>query len=515
VRFKQFLENPANWVTIAFLAVSAMAAVLFASLFSRVAELGFVSDDYLLLVEDANLPWYASSDHLYRVFRNGLCRLLPRFLGMQPQPYHVVGAIAFLACLVLLALFLRQEGAGVIGTTAGLVLVAFCPRNDPQMFGFVWLQESGAAAGILAGLILWRIFRQSGSRSAWLLALASFAVGIGFKETAVVFPALVLAMDLFHARVDWKRVKDRQFWMPYLGVAFVAVAYMALVLSQSGGRLRTPDPRGVYETHDLPAAALALVRDIFNLALLFKPGFGLRDMRAEQYALAALVGGILLLMVWRSGTLDRWLVSGVWVLATFFPPSMFARQNNVHQYFFLPIIGLAFGLSATVSVLSRRQLRLGVGLAAAMLVYATAGTRVLEYERNLWVAGGRTTQEFVRQVVTLSPPTETNSLILVNSPASFENIVPVLASGLRGALFNAGYHRNLRGMYMPEADDKLLLETLNACPSEPTAAPGRILVRMQGKVIDRTGYCAQALINADLKQHPWRWLQIYSATPAP
>src|SRR5262245_54352457 len=101
-----------------------IALLLFVRLIAPVPHLRFVSDDYLLLVEDANLPWYDSNDHLYRVLRNGVCRIMPKLFGMQPEPHHLLGLAAYTGCLGLLSLFLYFEGAGMVGIAGAVTLVA-------------------------------------------------------------------------------------------------------------------------------------------------------------------------------------------------------------------------------------------------------------------------------------------------------------------------------------------------------------------------------------------------------
>jgi hypothetical protein len=509
-------ESHVRSVKPVFVTSGVIALLLLARLLAPVPQLGFVSDDYLLLAEDAHLPWYDSSDHLYRFLRNGMCRVMPRLFGMQPRPYHLLELAAYLCCLVLLGVFLWKQGARVIGIIGGVTLVALYPRNHPELFGFVWVQETGAAIGILAGLILWSSFREKGSRVAYLLALLSFMLGIGFKETAIVFPVLVVAVDLFHSRLDPNTVRRREFWLPYAGVALVATLFVGYVLSQRQGRVITPDPQGVYQAHSIVGAVLGMAREVMNLILPFASAFGLRDLKLIDYAGAVLILLALLLTGWWSRTLSSWMVSLVWVLATVFPPSMFARSNNADQYLFLPIIGVALAVSATLDFVAARKAWLGISVAAALVLYSVLGSWQLTEEREEWATAGRIVQEFLRQVRSLSPPGQADALVLVNSPHS-NGRAPVLGSGLRGALIVAGYRRDLPGRYMPSPSfPNHLIKALKTCLADVTASGSlRILVWQDGLLKDRTGACAQRLIAQDEAQNPWQWEPIYSKFSAP
>src|SRR5437899_12963373 len=76
--------------------------VLVAVLLGPSLKLGFVSDDFLHLVEDSNLPLTASSDQLLRPLRNIIFKVTVRLLGLNRLPFHMAILVFYTLVAVLL-----------------------------------------------------------------------------------------------------------------------------------------------------------------------------------------------------------------------------------------------------------------------------------------------------------------------------------------------------------------------------------------------------------------------------
>jgi hypothetical protein len=94
-------------------------------------NLGFVADDFLLLVPDQKLPLTQAADQLHRPLRNATLRIVEDPLGIQHVlPYRLLIALTFVAGLLLLFRLMRRLGANPLGALAAVFLLAFFPRNS-------------------------------------------------------------------------------------------------------------------------------------------------------------------------------------------------------------------------------------------------------------------------------------------------------------------------------------------------------------------------------------------------
>ncbi|MGZ3458286.1 MAG: hypothetical protein ACXU86_07215 [Archangium sp.] len=493
------------------LLAAGVACVLLLPLLASLLHLGFVADDFVHLVEDRDQPWYFSQDHLYRPLRNTLFRVLPALFGLEPVPYRLLVIAGFLTCLVLLFVFLRLQGVGLGGALSACVFAALYPRNQRVLFWFAASQDIVAACAVLTALLGWTLFRVRGSRLGYGLTLLAFGVGLGFKEPAIVLPALLLILDCWRQGLSRKVLLAPGFWRPYLGFLPVLVPYAAFLFVFRAGRLQTTDEHGIYGFSSVLQSFLALVRTCFNLVLPFTQPLALRDVTALHLAGAVLVLLAVAALARWTRTSRWWLAAAAWVVVAALPTSIFAMTNNGDQYLFLPMLGLAFGLAISLDEIFRSKSWQRPVAAVSLMAYAFCGSRYLTRAREEWRDSGeviRRTQESAR---TLSLAKQASSLVVINLPHSYPDKVPILNNGLKGVLISAGYPRSLSlevNHLLPQADaaQKELVQRILACPAEPDAsASRRMLVWVDGVLQDHTGACAEQLIAGDEKARALAW----------
>ncbi|PTL84662.1 hypothetical protein [Vitiosangium sp. GDMCC 1.1324] len=495
------------------LLAAGVALALLLPLLASLLDLGFVADDFVHLVEDRLQPWYFSQDHLYRPLRNTLFRVLPELLGLEPAPYRFLVISGFFTCLALLFTFLRLQGVGFAGALSACVFAALYPRNQRVLFWFAASQDIAAACAVLTALIGWTLFRVRGSRLGYGVSLLAFMVGLGFKEPAIVLPALLVILDCWRQGLSRKVVLAPAFWRPYLGFLPLLALYGSFLWVFRAGRLQTNDEHGIYGFSSLLQSVLALARTCINLVLPFARPLALRDMSALHLGCAALVLlAVAALALW-TRTRRWWWVTAAWVVVAALPTSIFARTNNGDQYLFLPMLGLTFGLAISLDEVFRSKTWQRPVASLLLMVYAFAGSRYLARAQGEWKTSGETIRRTLESARALSLPKQASSIVAVNIPHSLPVGVPIMNNGLKGVFITAGYPRSLSlevNHLQPREDpaQKEFVQRLLACPAEPERPTGRrTLVWVDGVLQDHSGPCAEQLIEGDEKTRALAWLK--------
>jgi hypothetical protein len=503
--FRHFASR-SSW----FLLAAAISFGLWVGVVVPAFDLPFVSDDLALLVEDSRNPWYLSLDRQYRLFRDGLNRLMFHSFGMNPRPYHIVAIATFLACVVLLFLFIRNQGISTGCAAAAAALVLLYPRNASFLFAFEFSQETFMTCGAMLALLGWTAFRRTGSKLGYGAAFAGFAIALGYKETGIMVPALLVGLDLYRVKSCKHSLLQREFWRPYAGLLPIILVYGAFVLWRPNGSLLNPSSDSTYKYSSVSGTVLALARDLMNLSFPFSPMRALRDFRTWQYLAAAVEWiSILGIAIW-TDTLRNWIFATWWGFLVMLPPSMFARPVNSDRYMFLPMLGIAFALGASADVATRRLRLLAPALLiGALLIYAAVSSQRLAEQRGDWARAGDIVRRLVQSLEVISPPQDAASLTLVNIPSQYRT-APILNNGLYGALLEAGYPWSLKLDFstpgQQDQEQHALFERLLACPVDSSLrSQSKILMWDADAWIDRTGMCGDMAVKHDQQLQPYVW----------
>ncbi|PYS14398.1 MAG: hypothetical protein DMG15_08240 [Acidobacteria bacterium] len=177
-----------------------------------------MSDDFVHLVGDRAGPWYYSSDSLYRPFRNGLFKMMAAFWGLQPQPYRIFALLAYLLCGFLFYRLLLTLDLGAIPAICATFLAFFTPRNHALLFWFSAIQDVLYVICVLGMILSWIRFRRRKDSRALVISLVLYATALGFKETAVVSPVLVVLVDWFFLLPQTESEIRPKNQLPYVGL---------------------------------------------------------------------------------------------------------------------------------------------------------------------------------------------------------------------------------------------------------------------------------------------------------
>jgi hypothetical protein len=380
---------------IALAVVLALAACAYAPTLGN----GFTWDDEYVLVRNeavrdlGNLPRFfsdattsasASGIVVYRPLRTLAFALVYGAWGGAPGAYHAVNLLLHLVN-VLLVFFLAKSFLG--GERWPLVVAALFavhPIGSEAVAGVVGLGDLLSAAFTLAALRLHLDVTglERGARARAAAVLGLFACALLSKETAIVFPALVVWLDLTVLR--GARAAGKGYAI-YVGVMVALAAGFLAVRTLVIGGLNAGSPDGItfgrtmWMQADVLARYLRLTAAPIGLSVRHSIPVPLSFFEPRTVlsaaALAVVAGGAL--VAWRRAPIVTFGIG--WFFIALLPvmnviPLPGAMMGE--RFLYVPAIGLFLALAATLRRAESLRERLGAALAAtaglAALVLAAA-----------------------------------------------------------------------------------------------------------------------------------------------
>lgn len=323
--------------------------------------------------------------------------------GLSPFAFKLTNVLvhclnAGLLMLLLLAVAPRlcrrpaAELAPVVRLTA--LLWAVHPANLSCVLYVVQRMTLGATTCMLAALLVYCALRRrqvEGGRApalGWLALAVLWLAGLGFKESAAVLPAYLLAVEVAAFRgVAWRRPQRWQ-WLGLAVLALLVAVGAGLMLERIAadyaGRAFTLGERLLTESRVvLLYARMTLLPDPALFALFhddFVLSRGLFDPPTTLAALVVLAGAAVVVVRWRPPVLAfglAWFLSGHLLESTVLPLELVHEHRN-----YLASAGLLFVLLVYAERLARHYLRPAVaGLFAVVLVAAPTAVTVLRATR--------------------------------------------------------------------------------------------------------------------------------------
>ncbi len=205
--------------------------------------------------------------------------------GLDAQAFHrtnvLLHSLNALLCFACARELLRRRWpAPDLGAAAAAALFALHPLRVESV---AWVTER---RDVLSGLFLlvslraWLAYTDTGGRRAYALALAAYACSLLSKASAVGWPLVLLALDVWVLeRGPWRaRLRER---LPYFALALGFAALALLGQAQLPGTLASWSEHGLFARlaqacygwlfYPLQTLAVVGVRPIYDLALPMDP----------------------------------------------------------------------------------------------------------------------------------------------------------------------------------------------------------------------------------------------------
>jgi tetratricopeptide (TPR) repeat protein len=318
--------------------------------------------------------------------------------GLRPCGFHLSNVLYYILCCLALHAFLTRLFKDVFGLSARAAFLATClfsvnPVNVEVVAGVS--QRKDILMGLFVFLSLWgfSVHKTTGSVKHYLLSVASAAIALMSKSTAIVLPALLLLTDIFYTRG-----RGDKAWLKLLRVLPHAAITAGLTLLNirilsEGGLLREP-----FYT-DMPTRISITVRAFH--AFLIKPliPYPLRisniidaNVRiSDPLALWAIAGlaAIAVLCIYSWKRIPVLAYALMFFTVSIAPSLHYAPINYMlpERYLFVPLVahsmaaGYLLSLLSEKSSLSTRRAALAV-FAILIVVSATISIRQNRVWRN-------------------------------------------------------------------------------------------------------------------------------------
>ena len=451
----------------------------------------------------------------YRPVAFALMRLEYTLVGWRPVGMHVFSVIWDWACAVLVGVlawrFLGHWGWATVA--AGLV--AIHPGHVVTVYWIACQTELMATAFVLLATLCYARYagwwRCAGQRFGQLpgggpvatpdsagetqpartwatAALAFYALAMGCREHAIMWPAVIVVGD-WSLRNGWRRR-----WKIYVLMAVTALAYL-LAREEALGGFPLPGRPYLVRPGDAGFFAYVINKFIYYIVGLFSfvpvVPVGGTEYFAQRpvpfYAMFAGAVAVIVLVAWATRP-RRWLLIPLTWMTAFFLPLLPVFASSHHLY--LPGVGMAIILAAGLAAIAgngrnpaRRLIAGGVVAIHFVGLSALCGFTIGAY------AGGTRVEDLVvRDVLkTGGPIREGDHLFFVNVPMLAYYAVPAIENetgvrGLHGHVLT--FSPWLLGMQSPGTLKRVGNDTLlvTAPPDEAYFAgpDGRTLLTVMG-----------------------------------
>jgi hypothetical protein len=361
-------------------------------------------------------------------------------------------------------------------------------------------------------------FRESGALSALWIAALGYLIALGFKETTVVLPVLLVFLD-FYREKSISFLSKLKFWTAYIPFTCVLLLYVVYFFSQSGAAsLAGRKTGGYYGFRGVGGVIAGIVRALINIALPLSISLGLKDIRWWHVAIVLLESAILLFLVWRFRLWAALILAVAWLVCTILPTATFAGAFNADRYLFVPSLGAAIfvGLLVHAMVISPEARNYTILACVALVLYASAGMYQLAIKREIWRRAVREVAMVIGETMRLRSRLPAGSEVdFINLTHSYRPTGMVLSNGLSEALHANGFPhsvRIVRNFSAPESEQQKLVAGLARCEgqSAPDPASNRtILIQAGGQLEKLDPGCASNIVDADRTQRALSWDQLY------
>ncbi len=313
--------------------------------------------------EEAAGVWWTPEGVLpfYRPIGEMIFALDYAIWGLRPVGYHLTNLLLHLLCTVLVWRLARRlfemEGWAIVVA----IVFALHPIHNEAVAWISGRFDLLAAVCALASTLAYLNARRS--TIAWkrwgALSLAWFVVGLGCKETALVLPAVLVAVELLGPRpVSEARPKGRLIAIG-AGFAVVGGLYLVMRFVMFGGLGSLPPPYGVDWSQPIEATRIAmwnLLQYLIDYVLFVQvDAFYMAPFWLAHPVLLTACGAFVIAViaatVWLARTMRALGVGVAWSVL-FTAPALMAMPGERNVY--LASVGMALMAGAGACALADR-----------------------------------------------------------------------------------------------------------------------------------------------------------------
>ncbi|HWF10635.1 MAG TPA: hypothetical protein VG297_19340, partial [Bryobacteraceae bacterium] len=304
----------------------------------------------------------------------GFFLLFENLFGFQALPFHIWVCLTLAADTLLLGwIAARITGSRVAGVVAPVLWVANSALAPVLSWSSAY-NEALCPVFLLAALVLFIRFIETGRWIFWWWQLVVFTLGFGALEVNVVYPALAAAYALAIARLPVRRTIRILLPLFVISCVYFFVHRAAAALPSSG----------MYAVH-LDARVFATLAKYWHSALIPKIWSG-RGHRRELIVYWGLTAGLGAFLI-RETAKARYLAifAALWFLITLAP--MLAIPDHVTDFYLtIPLMGLVMAGAWALVVIWREQKAMGIAAALAAVYWVSIMSQGSLQVSQWWLA---------------------------------------------------------------------------------------------------------------------------------
>ncbi len=425
---------------------------------------------------------------LHRPLRNIAFKIAHATFGLNPAPYHLVLISLHLVLVGLLYRFVLLLGGGRYAAFIAAAIFGFFPRNHQSLFWVAAGQDTVVAICSLVACSAFLLYKGTGRNVSYFIALASFSIALGFKETATAILPLLLLVDLSH-RIKNSNASPKHRWRAYVPFVIITGAYLVWVF---GERLFGPAEitQSFYRFQNASQSVKLAAKFILNMLLPLSSPVEVKEVVSGVLPFMTVSLGVLTIAIasfWLV-RMDKLALTTGWILISMAPTAVFGFYTD--RYLLMPFLGMAMllGFIAEAIVGRARTNKLPIGL------IITAALTTMSETRRLYPG---VPDASIFYFVNLTHSKESGQVYIFNT-------------SVNGALWAWGYDRSVTAQRTFSSDnphEQELVGLLLACKGDggSDAVPANYILIFENGLIDVSGDCAYRVIAMNQKKNPDLW----------
>lgn len=341
---------------------------------------GFVWDDRYLIEQNPYLrsldhvPSYFASSHtqgsydmkVYRPLRQAMFNVEYQLFGINPAGYHVVNVILHSLNAIALFILLRRLLTDSRLTFLLVILYAIHPVHTEVVANITGRTDILFSLFYLVGLTSFIQARDDQRKYVYLFASAmAYVLSLLSKEMAITFPLMVLMIDLYLKKGDWRAIQKTKWF--HFSLITISVLY-GVVRTVAVGELGAGDyvDDSVWTTLASQAVIVFKYIKLFFIPYPLTARYDIVPVGnpASLYAIFAVmlasVFVVFTVFSLKKGRFSLFLLGCWWFAITLLPVSNIIpirAAMMAERYLYLPLVGLFIIVLSAAQTLLRRDVQ--------------------------------------------------------------------------------------------------------------------------------------------------------------
>ena len=389
-------------------AIAAVLVILTVAVFAQVRAHDFIDfDDGLYVVDNPNVRGGLTQENIAWAFTTGRAanwhpltwishQADVSMFGMDAGLHHLTNVAWHALNAILLFGFLRSLTGAVWRSAFVAALFAIHPAHVESV---AWISERKDVLStffLIVSTWAWTSWTRTPSNARWLLALATFALGLMSKPMLMTLPFAWLLLDVWplgRSHVTWtRRVVEK---LPFFLLAGASVI-VTIAVQQEGGAVTSLDRLSLINRF---TNAVTAVTEYLRV-LVWPTGLSAFYPLTTSIPVASIVIAVIVVLAisaaaWLTRERFGFVLTGwLWFLGTLVPVIglvQIGMQSHADRYTYVPYIGLFVAVAWCLNVLAERGPIMRAAIAAfsvaaivSLAVVAHAQTATWRNSEVLW-----------------------------------------------------------------------------------------------------------------------------------